>query len=57
MSSSFFKITLAFAIAICVISQATTAPTSSGVISRSLSQPDPSWSDYQVKSCCPKGFI
>ncbi len=22
-----------------------------------LPSPDPSWDDYKVKSCCPKGFV
>ena len=25
--------------------------------SSSIPQPDPSWDDWKVKACCPKGFI
>lgn len=61
MASRTLKAILAFAILVCVFSQqpdATTAPTAptAPTASRTFPNPDPSWSKFQVKSCCPQGF-
>lgn len=62
MNSLTFKAILAFALLSCILTQdltasavVTTAPTAPSAL-RTFPNPDPSWTEYQVKSCCPRGF-
>ena len=48
MANLFTKAILLVALIIFVHAQATG--------SRTFPNPDPSWDEYQIKSCCPKGF-
>ena len=55
------KTLLIVTLAVCVLSQdlvGTTAPatTSAPAATKTFPNPDPSWTEYQVKSCCPRGF-
>lgn len=52
------KLVLLVALVACVFSQdlvAATAPNPAA--SKTFPNPDPSWTEYQVKSCCPRGFF
>ncbi len=50
------KASLVLVLIVCAYSQATTYPYNIAQGTKSLPQPDASWDDYQIKSCCPKGF-
>ena len=54
------KTIVIFAVLACAFTQAltTTATTAPGAAtgSRTFPNPDPSWTEFQVKSCCPLGF-
>ena len=55
------KTLLIVTLTVCVLSQdlvGTTAPatTSAPAATKTFPNPDPSWTEYQVKSCCPRGF-
>lgn len=64
MTTFALKTILAFAILACVFTQQppTTAPTApptapaASTASRTFPNPDPSWGQFQVKSCCPQGY-
>jgi len=65
MVSFALKTILAVALVSCVITQdiyvpptapTTTATTAAPAAPRTFPNPDPSWTEYQVKSCCPRGF-
>lgn len=49
MASTVLKAFLLVAVFSCIFAQDTGAKT--------FPAPDPSWTEYQVKSCCPKGFL
>ena len=50
------KLSLVLLLVLGVFTQATTSPFNTGAGVKSLPQPDATWDDYQIKSCCPKGF-
>ena len=47
-------LTKSILLAVLIIFVQTQAPNTG---SRTIPSPDPSWDDYRVKSCCPKGFM
>ena len=67
MASFAFKTIFLVAIISCVFTQdliASTAPDApiltagpaGPTVSKTFPNPDPSWTEYQVKACCPRGF-
>ena len=49
------KTLLIVTLAVCALSQGLTGTTAPAA-SKTFPNPDPSWTEYQVKSCCPRGF-
>jgi hypothetical protein len=59
MASFAFKTILAIALVVCIFTQdpiLIAAAPGTPSVSKTFPNPDPSWTEYQVKSCCPKGF-
>ena len=52
MSSSLFKAMVVLAIVACAVCQDDQPP-----VQRTFAQPDPSWNEFQIKQCCPQGWI
>ena len=55
MTSQLFKTVLVLTVLACALTQDPTWNTAGGA--RTFPNPDPSWNDFQIKSCCPKGFV
>ena len=51
MSMNMLKVVFMISIVICAVCE------SRAPASQTFSQPDGSWNEFQIKSCCPEGWI